>query len=312
MNFSNSISLQEIAGWFDAQDCVPDFARDYYQNINTRWRYANQEEEREYTTSILRRMLFGRSSKYRQKNYEAFNSGWQENLDEVRTHGAALDTLKPRYYRGVDYLLLNNRLVIPQNRELNYDLAVLSACIIFSKHLSAYDTIYEFGCGSGLNIFILNKLFPDKKIIGLDWSENAVAIIETMKTQLSANISGQRFDLLAPDDSLDIVPKSALLTYTAMEQIGEDYKSFCDFIMRKSPACVVNWEPFTECCDEECYWSLLSHNYCMARSYLNGFYDYIISCKREGYVEILHDSCPGVGGEYYQPNLLTWKLCAKA
>ncbi len=305
--FEFSISDADILSRFDIDCNIPNYFYEYYSKIDTSWRYPTEKEKEAYIHLILQRMLYSRKSLDRQVNYEAFNNGWLENLNKVSKNGITLENIKPGYYRGVSYLLYDNNLIIPKNPQLNYDLAILSAIAIFSKYLSQASNIYEFGCGSGLNVFILHKLFPDKQIIGLDWCENAVEIINRMNAHLSNKIRGERFDMLAPDESLPVESESMFLTYTSMEQIGVNFKAFFDFMQQKSPQRIIHWEPFVEAYDDDNFWQLLSHNYCQARGYLNGLYSYISDICLTGKIKILNDSCPGFGGEYYLHNLLVWE-----
>lgn len=305
--FPHRIDARQLLDMFDFHGDIPALFTDYYMRVDTAWRHPTPDEERTYTQNILKRMLQARKSQDREENHRAFNEGWRENLERVRQSGVSLDTLKPGYYRGVRYLLFGGKLLIPRNPQLNYDLAVLCALLIFSQYLRPYPTICEFGCGSGLNLYLLSLLFPDKKIIGLDWCQTAVELVQEIGRQYSANISGRQFDLLAPADFQVETGAAAFLTYTALEQVGERFKPFIDFIRAAKPALAIHWEPFTECYDENSFWDMLSHNYCASRGYLNGMQKEICGLSESGKAVILTDKCPGPGGEYYCPNLLVWR-----
>ena len=49
---------------------------------------------------------------------------------------------------------------------------------LFKTYLKDVDFIYEFGCGTGYNLPILSRLFPGKKLIGLDWVPESKSIID--------------------------------------------------------------------------------------------------------------------------------------
>ncbi len=63
-----------------------------------------------------------------------------------------------------------------------------------------------------------------------------------MKQKFFTNLKGYVFDFYKPNYDLQIPPKSAFFTHGALEQIGDNFNNFFDFIFEKKPDIVVNIE----------------------------------------------------------------------
>ena len=123
-------------------------------------------------TSSARRGSNGRAD----ENRAAWERGWQQNLDEARAGGFTPDALKPKYFRGNRFLRWQGDVVVSENPQIEYDLFVLARRLLFGSFLPGIHTIYEIGSGSGNNLWLLSELFPEARIVGLDWVAPAVQL----------------------------------------------------------------------------------------------------------------------------------------
>jgi len=202
-----------------------------------------------------------------------WDTGWQENLDALRETGD-LTSLQPRYIRPDQPLRLNGEFI--QANDPDYEANWYAEYRRdFCRHLEPYDTIFEFGSGSGFNVAYLADRFPEKHIVGLDWSMPAVEIIHTLKAQHGMNVTGRQFDFFRPDYTLEIPPNSAVLTVGALEQTGKGWPPFFDFLAEKKPAFCLHIEPIVELYDPDSlvdYTAIRAH---LARNFWTGILDEI-------------------------------------
>lgn len=280
---------------------------DLLSRTDTSWRSPTQAEIEEYILDLLKKISGRFQPRSVQENREAFEAGWQENLDEVLAQGPTAGSLKPKYFRNTRCLRYAGSLVISDNHNLEYDLFVLARHIIFWKYLRDFPKVYEFGCGSCANLLMLSELFPDKELMGLDWVQPSVNIAEQLAQRDSRRIQGALFDLLDPPEDFMLGPGSAAITIHALEQLGERFVPWVEFVLRVKPALVVNYEPVVELYDEDNLWDYLAVLYSKKRGYLNGYLTALRRLEEEGRIEILEQRRPYLGGVLHESSLLVWR-----
>ena len=130
------------------------------------WGYEplKQKERDSIIISLLERIENRKLTIVANEDKSRWDTGWGENLKAFQESNGDLDALIPKYIRPGEIIRLNGELV--RSRDPNFELNWFK---IFSRwffltHLSSYDTIFEFGCGSGINVAILAEMFPEKVI----------------------------------------------------------------------------------------------------------------------------------------------------
>ncbi|NJL71466.1 MAG: class I SAM-dependent methyltransferase [Candidatus Competibacteraceae bacterium] len=180
---------------------------------------------------------------------------------------------------------------------------------VFEKFLAEFENVFEFGCGTGYNLALLHETYPEKHIIGLDWTAASVEIANMLGSTTSDHISGHRFDYFAPDYSITIPEKSAIITFNSLEQVGSDYQPFLEFLLEKRPALCVNSEPILELYDQANLMDYVAARYHRQRNYLTGYYPEIRHLAEEGKVRILKDQRVQLGNQYHDGySLLIWQI----
>jgi len=116
--------------------------------------------------------------------------------------------------------------------------------------------VSEFGCGSGQNLKGLKG-----KLHGYDWAESAVKRVRAM------GIHAERFDMFNPSP-IDL--KGGVLTVHALEQLGDKFGPFLQFLMDKKPEICVHIEPIEELYEDNLL-DNLALSYHKKRGYLSGF-----------------------------------------
>ena len=255
------------------------------------WGYEplKQKERDSIIISLLERIENRKLTIVANEDKSRWDTGWGENLKEFQESNGDLDALIPKYIRPGEIIRLNGELV--RSRDPNFELNWFK---IFSRwffltHLSSYDAIFEFGCGSGINVAKLAEMFPEKVIYGLDWAQPSVDIVESLRTLRGMRTQGASFDFFHPDEKFEFPPNSAVVTVGAMEQTGTSWQAFLDFLIRKGPARVHHIEPIFEWYDPTelvDYTALKAHE---ARNFWRGYPTRLLELEQAGKVAI-HNS----------------------
>ncbi len=174
---------------------------------------------------------------------ERWQKGWSENLEEHDGRGAVA-ALDPKYWRPAKYLRLGGRFITPTDPMFEANWYKIFRGWFARRYLSTFDTIWEFGCGSGHNVAWLAQEFPDKIICGADWSPASVEIVRELLQPIYPNVRGFRFDFFRPTEF--ILRDAAVLTVGALEQTGARWRPFLEFLMRAKPAMCFHIEPIVE------------------------------------------------------------------
>ena len=237
-----------------------------------------------------------------------WEKGWQENLDEYK-EAFQEAKLKPKYYRPERYARMDGTYVSPINDDFVFKFSRILQSQIYGSELENIDNIYEFGCGSGHNLEFLCKLYPEKNLVGLDWSQSAVDLVNLFAQEISPKISGQIFDFFTPErDDFSVKPNSAFLTMGGLEQVGEKHKKYIDFILEKNPNIVINIEPIQEFYDKKNLSDFVAFNYHEQRNYLKGYYTRLSQLHEDGLIEITSSKKINFGGLFHDGwSVLVWR-----
>jgi hypothetical protein len=240
----------------------------------------------------------------RQKTWEM---AWSDHLNEFATKGFAQEELDPKFMRSNEIVRLKKNYVKPlvPNFELNY--AKVCKTWLFEKYLMEVDSVYEFGCGSGFNLVMLAKLYPHKKIYGLDWAYSSVNLVNINAQKHGFNITGRQFNFLEPDEQLELENNSAFLTVAALEQVGKNHDKFINFILSKSPKLVINLEPIAEYYDSDNLVDYLALMYHKKRGYLDGYLAKLKELELNNKIKIIKAEPSDFGSLYHSPySMLVW------
>lgn len=277
-------------------------------NVDTGYTFANKYELEEYIFNVLKLIYSNNIQRTVEQNLQTWEKGWSENLSFLSQNNVtSVEALKPKYFRESRFLRFNNELIVPDNLNLEYDLFVLSRYIIFSKYLSVYKNIYEFGCGSCQNLLMLSDVFPSKKLYGLDWAEPSIKIAKKLSETLDRNIEAFIFDMLNPSPDIVLKPKSAVITIHSLEQLGQRYDKLLSFIIAARPDIVVNYEPILEFYDEDNLLDYLAILYSRKRKYLSGYLTSLRELEKQNKIEILQAYRPYLGGIIHESSLIIWR-----
>ena len=215
--------------------------------------------------------------------------GWGENLEQFIASKGDVDELAPKYVRPNMPVRLCRRFAQPVEPNFEQNWRRVYQQWLFRTYFDDCDRIYEFGCGSGGHVSVLAQMFPDKKIVGLDWAEPSCEIVNNMHWLRGWNTEGRLFDFYHPDYGIEIARGSAVMTFAALEQISGSFGPFLDFLLAKRPKLCVFIEPIYEWYDPANFIDHLAIRGHDIRNFLKGLHGALHKLQRDGRIEILKE-----------------------
>ena len=170
--------------------------------------------------------------------------GWDENLEEFKQSND-LNDLIPKFVKGT-YIRFQGNYIEPESNSFETEFVIVLRYYLFDKYYKNISKLYEFGTGTGLNLVAATKIFPEMKLVGLDWANSSIDIISALKEKLKINVSGRRFDLFNPDDKYKLDEDCGILTVGTLEQLGENFKPFINYLLKNKPKICIHMETIYE------------------------------------------------------------------
>tara|TARA_R110002110_G_scaffold180184_2_gene386145 strand:- start:13244 stop:14182 length:939 start_codon:yes stop_codon:yes gene_type:complete len=265
---------------------LTDECKSLLKQYNLKYRHLDKEEFEEALLCIFQGMQTRLHLKSGRDRKFYWDAGWKSNLDSYKDIKNA-ENLKPGYFRYEKYVRYDGTYVKPLSSEFVFKFLKILQAQFYVDRLKNIDNVFELGCGSGHNIASLSEFFPNKNFIGLDWSIEAINIVNLLNENIEANISGQIFDFFTPHkNDFEVPPNSAFITTGAFEQMGTDCEKIIQFTLDKKPDIVINLEPIREFYDPNNLSDFVALNYHDERNYLNGYYTKLLSLEKKGALEI--------------------------
>ncbi len=247
-------------------------------------------EGKEYEEAILRiiKTLDSKTLKvagpHRQSDWE---SGWHENLQEFKQTNFDLNQLIPKFVKKDAYIRFQGNLIEPESNSFETDFVTVMRYYLFNTYYKETSTLYEFGEGTGLNLVAASEVSPKMKLVGLDWANSSIEIMNSLKKKLNINISAKRFDLFDPDKKYLLDKDSAVLTIGTLEQLGGNFKPFINYLLKNKPKVCIHMETLYELYDQNNLLDYLAVKYLEQRNYLKGFLPFLKKLEAEKRIKIL-------------------------
>ena len=235
--------------------------------------------------------------------------GWNENLKLFIDSGYNENALVPKYIQPQHPVRLYGDYVMPINKNFERDFFSVIREWLYRTYLSGYNPIYEFGCGTGANLAEIAKLYPEKELHGSDWIDTPKKIIELLAEKKGYNIKGHVFDMFFPKKSFPLKEGAAILAVNSLEQIGEKFEPFLQFVLSKKPAIFVHVDSFVEFYDENNLPDYLTLIHNRKRNYLSGYLTRLRELEKKGVIELVKVQHVPYGGLYHDFfSFLVWKM----
>lgn len=288
------------------------YCKDQITGFDFRYRKLVGEERDQLILKILKHIDSEELNSAGLQRKMDWEKGWNENLHEFIDSGYDVDKLTPKYFRKSVPVRLNREYVIPICEDFVLNVTKIFRSWLFQRYLQNVDTVYEFGCGSAQHLAFLASLYPQKKLYGYDWARNSQRIIRLLARRYGWSIQGGYFDFFNSDKTLKIKPRSAVLTFGALEQVGKDHESFLKFLIKQSPALCVNVEGLKELYNQDYLLDYLALKYHNRRNYLSGYLTRLRESEKEGKIEIIKVHHQLFGNLFDDPHsYVIWKPKSK-
>jgi trans-aconitate methyltransferase len=171
------------------------------------------------------------------------------------------------------------------------------------KYLSKCDVVWEFGCGTGHNLWRIKKVNPDAQLVGADWTKSSNKMVDA---QGFMGVNVDFFNL--PKWDISTEAKTGVYTVAALEQTGTNFKKFVNWLIKAKPSIVVNIEPIPEMLDSSKLLDYLSIQYMHKRKYLRGYVDYLEELEKKGKIKIIEKRRSGIGSYLIDGySIVVWK-----
>ena len=216
-----------------------------------------------------------------------WEDGWRENLEEFVASGYDINTLVPKFVRRGEVVRLEGNYIasVSDTFETNY-VKVLRE-YLFRTFFADTDAVFEFGCGTGHNLVQLAGMYPHLALTGLDWAQSSVDILTLLHREKGLNITGRRFDLFSPDETVTLPDRTGVLTIGTLEQLGTDNEPFIRYLLDRRPQIVVHVETLYELYDQDDLFDYVAAQYLIRRNYLRGLIPLLQRLAEDGLIEIL-------------------------
>ena len=281
------LKVEDFASIFGAkvQD-MPQECIDIIKNNNFKYREANQEE-REKMLLRATKILFEDLSVSGPGRKGDWEKGWKENYNDFTLNNYETEKLIPKFVREREWIRMRGNYILPEDGGFETSFVTVLRIYIFSKFFPKYKSIFEFGCGTGLNLLAMATLFPKKTLYGLDWVKSSCDIVNSLAKTQNINAKGSEFDMFNPDYELQIGSGDAVFTTGAMEQLGVNFNMFLDYLITKKVGICVHFETMMELYDQDNIFDFIAAKYLEKRGYLNGFLKQLKIYEKNNKVEII-------------------------
>jgi hypothetical protein len=253
---------------------VTNYVADQIQKYSFQYSDIGPEETESLLIKIVETLIDPNVMRSGEHRIDQWESGWNENFELFCKDSKNLDLLVPKYFNKYGAVRWMGKFIRPISDKFEYYTLAVILDWLFDKYLRNASSIYEFGCGTGHNLFRARSVNSDAKLCGLDWATSSQEIISRFKSSgIDTNISGNKFDYFNPDESFNLAPNSIVYTVASLEQVGDRWNKFIDYLLVNKPSLCIHIEPIAELLNPNKLIDNLSINYFKKRNYLHGFLD---------------------------------------
>ncbi len=230
-----------------------------------------------------------------------WSNHWDAVLRKFEDSGYDLNALQPAFVNRSTTLRWQGKYIeAPANAEQLF--IEMLRRQLFEKYLSDIDHLYEFGSGSACNVAAYAQQYPQTPITACDFSPAAVRIADLLAEHHGMKVEGRLFDMAEPNHDLECSVNGGVLSWCAMEQLGQKFVPFIEYLLHCGAKRIVHVEPIYELYDDHLAFDRLAMAYHRQRGYIWGLlpclklYEKfgnnlrIIHCERTGFGSRFHDA----------------------
>lgn len=282
------VTLEDFANSFDTRvEELSEYCGDVIAKTDFRYRVLQEEERDMVLLDVLKTIEADQQQIGAKERKDVWEKGWAENLQAFVKSGFDLSTLVPKFIRPNQFIRLNGNYIVPSNPYFELDYFSVFRLWLFRKYLKDFKTVYEFGCGTGMNLVTLAHMYPEMDLHGLDFSLSSRNMVNKIAETHGLNITGHLFDMISPDKNFELTGNSAVFTFGAIEQLAGKFEEFLQFLLKRSPALCINLEPILEFYDENNLVDYLAIKFHTRRGYTSNWLSRLRELECQGVIEIL-------------------------
>ena len=298
---------------------IPDFEEVFGEDLSSFVKSKIDSFDLSYTEpsmkerdSIIMMILQTLSSEKIQKSgphrADDWVKGWAENAKEFKLT-RNFSSLIPKYFGKFSHVRWKQQFIKPVSRYFEYAMAQILQYWLFERHFCDVDAIYEFGCGTGHNLFRAQEINPDASIYGLDWADSSQKNIETINEIFDKDFKSHKFNFFNVDKDYKLEKNSGVFTFAALEQVGASHKDFINYLLEQDPAVCVHIEPIGEMLNPAGdFVDYLSASYFRKREYLVGFTRTLENMAATGKIEIIQKQRSFIGSLFVDGySIVAWR-----
>ena len=283
-----------------SRDEVPARCLEELKKHDYSYRLVEGAERDEIILGTLEKIDAGGLSVAGEKKHPLWEKGWSENLQKFLSNKGDLEKLIPAYYRPGQVCRFRGMFVQGKDPQFEFNVFRLIRSWVLSVLLKDAPAVYEFGCGPGHNLVAMAQQFPDKRLLGLDWAASAVELVNNIAQQYGFNLTGRLFDLFNPDDSLHLEKGAAAVTFGALEQLGDGFEAFLQYLLRQKPAVCINVEPLVDLYDKDNLVDYIAVKHHKVRNLLQGYLPRLKQLDEQGRIRIERVQRVSFGGMFIE------------
>ncbi len=298
------IAQQDFATIF--QDSLSAFVKEKIKNFDFIARKVTAPDRDKVLLKIIKTLLDPRLIKAGKHRQDQWEKGWAENLELYIKYGK--ESIIPRYFGKHNIVRWKQQFLIPISANFEYNMLAVIQYWLFDKYLRSSNSIYEFGCGTGHNLVRVREVNSSANVWGLDWARSSQEILKKMRSERSdPKLNFYNFDFFNPGTNFKLNKKSAIYTVAALEQIGNNFQPFIDYLLENKPEICIHIEPIAELLDPNNLTDYLSILYFKKRNYLNGYLSKLQELESMGKIKI-HKALRSFIGSLYTEgySIIVW------
>ncbi len=303
------VTISDFAAAFGTTvEVVSAMCHDKIDGVDFSYEVVQGLEREQLILAILKRMDQDRQVIAAPERQARWNAGWAENLQEFIDSGHDVKKLVPKFIRPNQVIRLGQDYVHPSNPNFELDFLQVYRQWVFCNYLSASDTIYEFGAGTGFNLLSASELFPDKDLQGFDFVPSSVQLINLIGQVKNKRMTAALFDMMQPDGQLHLEANSTVFTFGALEQLAGQIGPFFEFLLKQPIRFCFHIEPVIDLYDQDLLFDYLAYKFHQQRGYTANLLGTIKSLEKAGRLEIVNIKRPRFASQFMEGySLIAWR-----
>jgi hypothetical protein len=309
-----TLTLDAVSQWTCAAPARPAARADWFDaEAHLRARRQTRAERDATLLRILRILEDDTLAVSGAHRLEAWRRGWGEILERADAGSLDYETLSPQYFK-FDVVRIDDDFMVSETRLFEFALCHAVKATLYDRWLRDGGRIVDLGTGTGANLMLLARMFPESEIVGSDWAEPAVELANRIGGMFDGRVRGARFDMLTLEgrEGLGALRGATVLSVHAFEQLGANWSAVLEMLLAEKPALCVQIEPIAEFYETEDrrdgLLAALGLRYHRKRGYLDGYLTALRRLASEGRVEILDARRAPLGTMVHEPyGVLVWR-----